>query len=67
MAAAVQSMHPGVIRGKREHVRVNTCANSTLHKRMERQLKGIEGHLENFPNDGLSQARAADIRSILKG
>lgn len=43
----------------------NTCAPSSLHKRLQRQLSGIEKHLEQFPNDTLSQQRAATIRAEL--
>lgn len=43
----------------------NTCGTSSLHKRMERQLKGIEKHLEQFPNDVLSIARVSAIKAIL--
>jgi hypothetical protein len=43
----------------------NTCAPSSYEKRLQRQLAGIEKHLENFPNDKLSQMRAATIRSEL--
>jgi hypothetical protein len=46
-------------------IKVNTCAPSSLHKRLERQLAGIEKHLETSPNDKLSQARASAIRSEL--
>lgn len=43
----------------------NTCEPSSLHKRLQRQLQGIEKHLEQFPNDKLSQQRAAIIRAEL--
>jgi hypothetical protein len=43
----------------------NTCKPSSLHKRLQRQLEGIEKHLEQFPNDRLSQTRAAAIRAEL--
>lgn len=46
-------------------VKVNSCAPSSLHKRLQRQLDGIEKHLEMFPNDKLSQQRASTIRSEL--
>lgn len=45
--------------------RTNTCKPSSLHKRMERQLSGIEKHLEVHPNDKMSAARVAVIRGIL--
>lgn len=45
----------------------NTCAPSSEHKRLTRQLEGIEKHLEAFPNDKLSIERAAKIRAILSG
>jgi hypothetical protein len=45
----------------------NTCKPSSLHKRMERQLAGIEKHLEVHPNDKLSVVRVSVIRSILRG
>jgi len=44
---------------------VNTCKPSSLHKRLQRQLEGIEKHLEQFPNDKLSQVRASTIRAEL--
>jgi hypothetical protein len=43
----------------------NTCKPSSLHKRLQRQLEGIQKHLENFPQDTLSQQRAATIRAEL--
>ena len=43
----------------------NTCAPSSLHMRLQRQLEGIEKHLEQFPNDKLSQARASTVRAEL--
>jgi hypothetical protein len=33
---------------------------------MQRQLAGIEKHLENFPNDKQSVLRVAAINSILR-
>ncbi len=41
----------------------DTCAPSSIQKRLERQLEGIQKHLENFPDDKLSQQRAATIRA----
>lgn len=58
-------MKPGVVGGRRIHPKANTCANSSLKKRMERQLAGIEGHLANHPNDNLSSARASKIRGLI--
>lgn len=43
----------------------NTCKPSSLHARLQRQLEGIEKHLEQFPNDRLSQQRASTIRAEL--
>jgi hypothetical protein len=65
--AEQQGIHPGVIGGRRVHERVNTCKNSSLVKRMTRQLAGIEKHLERHPNDTLSQQRVATINAILSG
>jgi hypothetical protein len=45
--------------------KVNTCAPSSRQKRLERQLEGIQKHLEQFPDDKLSQARASIIRAEL--
>lgn len=61
------SIHPGVEGGKRRHPKINTCANSSLGKRMLRQLAGINKHLESNPCDSLSQQRVATIQNILKG
>lgn len=47
--------------------KANTCKPSSLHKRMKRQLEGIEKHLEVHPRDTLSLARVARIKSILRG
>ncbi len=44
----------------------NTCANSSKEKRLNRQLAGIMAHLENFPNDTLSQARVSTINQLLR-
>jgi len=46
-------------------VKVNTCKPSSLHARLQRQLEGIQKHLETSPNDKLSQARASTIRAEL--
>jgi len=43
----------------------NTCANSSLAKRLTRQLAGIMAHLEHNPQDTLSQARASTIKQLL--
>jgi hypothetical protein len=43
----------------------NTCKPSSLHKRLERQLQGIQKHLEANPNDKLSLMRVSTIKSIL--
>ena len=45
---------------------VNTCANSSLQKRMARQLAGIMAHLERHPRDTLSQQRVATINNLLR-
>jgi len=45
----------------------NTCAPSSKTKRLTAQLAGIMAHLENNPNDTLSQARVARIKDILAG
>lgn len=47
--------------------KANTCKPSSLHKRMQRQLAGIEKHLEVHPRDSLSIARVSRIKSILRG
>jgi ribosomal protein S15P/S13E len=60
-----QSIHPRVSGGRTTSPKVNTCANSSLVKRMTRQLAGIEKHLEQHPRDGLSQQRVSTIKSIL--
>lgn len=62
-----QGIHPGVIGGRRIHPKVNTCANSSLNKRLTRQLAGIEKHLGRHPNDMLSQQRVATIKALLAG
>ena len=62
-----QSIHPRVSGGRTVFAKVNTCANSSLIKRMTRQLAGIEKHLEQHPRDGLSQQRVSVIKAILSG
>jgi hypothetical protein len=47
--------------------RPNTCAPSSKTKRLNRQLAGIMAHLEQNPNDQLSLARVATIKSLLAG
>jgi hypothetical protein len=59
------SIHPRVSGGRTHFEKVNTCANSSLAKRMTRQLAGIEKHLEQHPRDSLSQQRVATIKAIL--
>lgn len=45
----------------------NTCAPSSLAKRLTRQLSGIMAHLETNPNDNLSRERVSRINELLKG
>lgn len=61
------SIHPCNEGGRQRFDKVNTCFNSSLGRRMARQLAGIEGHLEQHPNDGLSRQRVATIKAILSG
>lgn len=44
----------------------NTCAPSSLQKRLTKQLAGIMAHLERNPGDTLSQARVAKINELLR-
>jgi hypothetical protein len=44
----------------------STCAPSSKAKRLSRQLAGIMAHLQQHPNDQLSQARVAKITAMLK-
>jgi hypothetical protein len=62
-----QSIHPRNENGRRKFEKVNTCANSTLQKRLTRQLAGIEKHLERHPNDGLSRQRVSTIKFLMSG
>jgi len=55
----------GDVKNTGKKITPNTCAPSSIQKRLTRQLEGIQKHLENFPDDKLSQARAATIRSQL--
>lgn len=55
------------MRRKIRGVTPNTCAPSSLHKRMTRQLAGLMAHLETHPNDTLSRERVSRINEILKG
>lgn len=64
---ADQSIHPRVAGGRTVSEKRNTCGNSSLTKRMTRQLAGIEKHLEQHPRDTLSQQRVSTIKSILAG
>jgi hypothetical protein len=52
-------------RRKRKGVTRNTCGNSSLKKRLTRQLSGIMAHLEANPNDNLSRARVDTIKALL--
>jgi hypothetical protein len=58
------SIHPRVKSG---HRKINTCGNSSLIRRLTRQLAGIEAHLKHNPRDGLSSARVATIKALLRG
>ena len=44
----------------------NTCANSSLTKRLTRQLAGIMAHLERHPRDDLSKTRVSTINELLR-
>jgi ribosomal protein S15P/S13E len=67
MATDLVGMKPGVIKGHRQYPKRNTCANSSLHKRLTRAKAGIEKHLEMHPRDSMSVRRISTITSILKG
>lgn len=64
---ADQSIHPRNEGGRNVFEKVNTCANSSLQKRLTYQLAGIEKHLEKHPRDGLSQQRVSTIKFLLAG
>lgn len=61
------SIHPRNGGGRQIFEKVNTCANSSLNKRLTRQLAGIEKHLDVHPNDGLSRQRVSTIKFLLAG
>lgn len=60
---APSATHP---RRKNKHTVHNTCGNSSLTKRLNRQLAGIMAHLETHPTDKLSQQRVATIQDLLR-
>jgi ribosomal protein S15P/S13E len=51
---------------KNKHKVNNTCANSSLAKRLTRQLDGIMAHLERHPRDDLSKTRVSTINDLLR-
>lgn len=51
---------------KHKGLTTNSCGNSSLHKRLTRQLAGIMAHLEVHPNDALSKTRVATINDLLR-
>lgn len=66
MAIESTSIHPGAIGKRRIFPKVNTCANSSQTKRLQRQLAGIQKHLETNPHDVLSQQRVFTINTLLR-
>lgn len=60
-----QSSKPTFIRKNKRQIN-NTCGNSSLTKRLTRQLAGIMAHLQNHPRDTLSQQRVATINNLLR-
>ena len=51
---------------KNKHTVKNSCANSSLAKRLTQQLAGIMAHLENHPGDNLSRTRVSNIQDLLR-
>ncbi|NVO13860.1 MAG: hypothetical protein HXX10_07475 [Rhodoplanes sp.] len=60
-------MHPGVSGGRRIAAKADTCAPSSLKKRLHRQLAGITRHVEQHRHDAMAQTRIATITEQLKG
>lgn len=54
------SIHPRNWKSTKEGVKKNTCAPSSLHKRMSRMVAGLERHIENNPRDGDAKKRLAN-------
>lgn len=44
----------------------NTCAPSSLGKRLTHQISGLERHIESNPRDAAAQSRLANAQSRLK-
>lgn len=44
---------------------LNTCMPSSLKRRSERALAGIERHLANHPHDDASKQRASVLRKVI--
>lgn len=53
------SIHPRHSVYGRDGVKKNTCADSSLKKRMARAIAGMERHLERNPNDADCRQRLA--------
>jgi hypothetical protein len=58
------SIHPRVWGPWKKRAKRNTCAPHS-RKKLERQLAGVERHLENHPGDGMNQARRNIIKAAL--
>lgn len=52
-------------RKRKGHVN-NTCGNSSVNKRLTRQLAGIMAHLVAHPTDDLSRQRVSKINELLR-
>ena len=64
MKSPNMSIHPHRWDFGGAYVRKNT-AKPRSRSKLERQLKGIEGHLENHPGDHMSRTRVGTIKSAL--
>lgn len=57
------SIHPRHLIYGRNGVKKNTCANSSLKKRMARAIAGMERHLETNPNDAECRQRITNAQA----
>lgn len=64
--ASQDTASPTTPQRKRKGHTNNTCGNSSVTKRLTRQLAGIMAHLVTHPSDDLSKARVAKINDLLR-
>jgi ribosomal protein S15P/S13E len=61
------SIHPRNWKSVKDGVKKNTCAPSSIVKRMTKMIAGLEKHLESNPRDVEAQKRLSNAKHRMGG